>query len=160
MPVQDLLQSNKKGWWFGLAPATMEFWVLFPNERNQGKQENPVLKYRVPLRVPMHAPSRAPFHLPVRLSHNIPFPRVWTDSSTTASARCIAQQISSTLPLPPREELCNKQQHPGGKFHACAARLTVKRAAVAGMFFTFKTDIPTPTSPLFTDASSCVDSAT
>jgi hypothetical protein len=36
------------GWWLGLAPATMEFWVRFPNERNQGKQAHPVLKYRVP----------------------------------------------------------------------------------------------------------------
>jgi hypothetical protein len=32
----------------GLAPATLEFWVRFPNERNQGKQAHPVLKYRVP----------------------------------------------------------------------------------------------------------------
>jgi hypothetical protein len=32
----------------GLAPATLEFWVQFPNERNQGKQAHPVLKYRVP----------------------------------------------------------------------------------------------------------------
>jgi hypothetical protein len=36
------------GWWLGLAPATLEFWVRFPNERNQGKQAHPVLKYRVP----------------------------------------------------------------------------------------------------------------
>ena len=35
-------------WWLGLAPATLGFWVRFPNERNQGKQANPVLKYRVP----------------------------------------------------------------------------------------------------------------
>jgi hypothetical protein len=35
-------------WWFGLASATLEFWVRFPNERNQGKQEHPALKYRVP----------------------------------------------------------------------------------------------------------------
>ena len=35
-------------WWFRLAPATLEFWVRFPNERNQGKQAHPVLKYRVP----------------------------------------------------------------------------------------------------------------
>jgi len=35
-------------WWSGLAPATLEFWVRFPNERNQGKQAHPVLKYRVP----------------------------------------------------------------------------------------------------------------
>jgi hypothetical protein len=32
----------------GLAPATQEFGVRFPNERNQGKQAHPVLKYRVP----------------------------------------------------------------------------------------------------------------
>jgi hypothetical protein len=25
-------------WWLGLAPATLEFWVRFPNERNQRKQ--------------------------------------------------------------------------------------------------------------------------
>ena len=35
-------------WWLSLAPATLEFWVRFPNERNQGKQAHPVLKYRVP----------------------------------------------------------------------------------------------------------------
>ena len=35
-------------WWLGLAPVTLEFWVRFPNERNQGKQAHPVLKYRVP----------------------------------------------------------------------------------------------------------------
>jgi hypothetical protein len=34
--------------WMGLAPATLELWVRFPNERNQGKQAHPVLKYRVP----------------------------------------------------------------------------------------------------------------
>ena len=32
----------------GSAPATLEFWVRFPNERNQGKQAHPVFKYRVP----------------------------------------------------------------------------------------------------------------
>jgi hypothetical protein len=31
-----------------LQHATLEFWVRFPNERNQGKQAHPVLKYRVP----------------------------------------------------------------------------------------------------------------
>jgi hypothetical protein len=47
-------------WWFGLAPATtLEFWVRFRNERNQGKQTHSVLKY-------------------------------------------------STIPLPPREQLCNR----------------------------------------------------
>ncbi len=30
------------------APATLEFWVRFPNERNQGKQAHPVIKYLVP----------------------------------------------------------------------------------------------------------------
>jgi hypothetical protein len=30
------------------ATVTLEFWVRFPNERNQGKQAHPVLKYRVP----------------------------------------------------------------------------------------------------------------
>jgi hypothetical protein len=25
------------GWWFGLAPVILEFWVQFPNERSQGK---------------------------------------------------------------------------------------------------------------------------
>ena len=37
-------------WWLGLAPATLEFWVRFQNERNQGKQSHPVLRYRVPHR--------------------------------------------------------------------------------------------------------------
>jgi hypothetical protein len=35
-------------WWLDLAPATLEFWFRFPNERNQGKQAHPGLKYRVP----------------------------------------------------------------------------------------------------------------
>ncbi len=26
-------------WWLGLAPPALEFWVRFPNERNQGKQD-------------------------------------------------------------------------------------------------------------------------
>ena len=44
--------GSPMGWWFGLAPATLEFWVRFPTERNQGKQAHPVLKCRVLLRVP------------------------------------------------------------------------------------------------------------
>ena len=40
--------AELSAWWLGLAPATLEFWVRFPNERNQGKQTHPVLKYRVP----------------------------------------------------------------------------------------------------------------
>ena len=31
-----------------LGPATLEFWDRFQNERNQGKQAHPVLKYLVP----------------------------------------------------------------------------------------------------------------
>jgi hypothetical protein len=30
------------------APATLEFWVRFPNEKNKGKQAHPVLKCLVP----------------------------------------------------------------------------------------------------------------
>jgi len=45
------------GWWFGLAPATLEFWVLFPHERNQGKQAHLVLKYRVRSKCPLLSPS-------------------------------------------------------------------------------------------------------
>ena len=34
---------------FSAAPIpVLEFWVQFPNERNQGKQAHPVLKYLVP----------------------------------------------------------------------------------------------------------------
>jgi hypothetical protein len=40
--------ASPSGLVVGLAPATLEFWVRFPNERNQGKQAHPVLKYRVP----------------------------------------------------------------------------------------------------------------
>jgi hypothetical protein len=35
-------------WLFGLAPATLEFRVQFPNERNQGKLAHPELKYQAP----------------------------------------------------------------------------------------------------------------
>ena len=41
----------------GLAPATLEFWVRFPNEKTQGKQAHSVLKYQVSLRV--LAPTRS-----------------------------------------------------------------------------------------------------
>ena len=47
-------------WWLGLAPATLEFWVRFPNERNQGKQAHPVLKYRVPHGSQKRRPARLP----------------------------------------------------------------------------------------------------
>ena len=39
----------------GLAPTTLEFGVRFPNERNQGKQAHPVLKYLVPHRSHAHS---------------------------------------------------------------------------------------------------------
>ena len=48
-PVDDTVTAHPKtqvtshkAWWLGLAPATLEFWVRFPNERNQGKQAHPV----------------------------------------------------------------------------------------------------------------------
>jgi hypothetical protein len=43
--LRNILSKDPKG----LAPATLEFWVRFPNERNrsQGKQAHPVLKYLV-----------------------------------------------------------------------------------------------------------------
>ena len=42
----DQIPYRPGGW--VLHQATLEFWVRFPNERNQGKQAHPVLKYRVP----------------------------------------------------------------------------------------------------------------
>jgi hypothetical protein len=45
------------GWWFGFAPATLELWDRFPNERNQENKAHPVSKYRVPTRVSPHANS-------------------------------------------------------------------------------------------------------
>ena len=47
-------------WWLGLSLATLEFWVRFPNERNQGKQSHPVLKYWVPHGSHLHGLSRQP----------------------------------------------------------------------------------------------------
>jgi hypothetical protein len=70
-------------WWLGLAPATLEFWVRFPNERNQGKQAHPVLKYRVPSPHGSHHPHR---------------PRLVVSHST-------CPPLSSS---PPREQLCNR----------------------------------------------------
>ncbi len=51
--------------WLGLAPATLEFWVRFPNERNQGKQAHPVLKYRDPhgSHQPLSPPRPPPSHI-------------------------------------------------------------------------------------------------
>ena len=54
------------GWWLALAPATLEFWVIrFPNERNQGKQEHPALKYRVP-----HGSQRTAFVIDTAVINN------------------------------------------------------------------------------------------
>jgi hypothetical protein len=39
-------------WWLGLAPATLEFWVRFPNERNQEKTGAPCVKVQGSSRVP------------------------------------------------------------------------------------------------------------
>ncbi len=82
--------GSQSAWWLGLAPATLEFWVLFPgtrylilevpglpatlefwvrfpNERNQGKQAHPVLKYPVPhgsqARPPPSPPRPPPSHM-------------------------------------------------------------------------------------------------
>jgi hypothetical protein len=45
------------GWLLGLGPATLEFWVRFPNVRNQGKQA-PYVKVPGSSRVPSpHANS-------------------------------------------------------------------------------------------------------
>jgi hypothetical protein len=46
--LNNIPNTYPSAWWLDLAPATLEFWVRFPNERNQGKQAHPVLKYRVP----------------------------------------------------------------------------------------------------------------
>jgi len=47
-PLHHCFLTTPMGCRLGLAPAILEFWVRFPNERNQGKQAHPVLKYRVP----------------------------------------------------------------------------------------------------------------
>ena len=78
--------TSPMGWWFGLAPATLEFWVRLQNERNQGKQAHPVLKYRVP--------------------HG---------SHTSLGSSYLIAHVPSTVILPPRAQLCirycsNKQQ--------------------------------------------------
>ena len=73
-------------WWLGLAPVTLEFRVRFPNERNQGKQALPVLKYRVP-----HGSQG----VMGRLIH-----------TGLGSSSLIAHVLHS--PPPPREQLCNR----------------------------------------------------
>jgi hypothetical protein len=42
MVVKKTKKISEDERWLGLAPATLEFWVRFPNERNQGKQAHPV----------------------------------------------------------------------------------------------------------------------
>jgi hypothetical protein len=73
-------------WWLDLAPVTLEFWVRFPNERNQGKQAHPVLKYRVP-----HGSQC----VMSRLIH-----------TGLGSSSLIVHVLHS--PPPPREQFCNR----------------------------------------------------
>jgi hypothetical protein len=68
-------------WWLGLAPATLEFWVRFPNERNQGKQAHPVLKYRVP-----HGS-----HIIARLLSAAAKSLAWTFTATTRARAQLTQ---------------------------------------------------------------------
>jgi hypothetical protein len=101
------------GWWLGLAPATLEFWVRFPNERNQGKQAHPVLKYRVP-----HGSQPRPGWAPDPLMVGIRSPDGLVVGSCTShpgvlgsipkreepgktGAPCIKVQGSSRVPAPP-----------------------------------------------------------
>ena len=71
------------GWWLGLAPATLEFWVRFPNERNQGKQGAPCVKVpgssRVPEQTSMHRDERKRAARP-------PPPGGWPAGSTSPSS--------------------------------------------------------------------------
>jgi len=52
LPRTKHSQSHKdplSAWWLPVGlDQSLEFWVRFPNERNQGKQAHPVLKYQVP----------------------------------------------------------------------------------------------------------------
>jgi hypothetical protein len=122
------------GWWLGLAPATLEFWVRFPNERNQGKQAHPVLKYRVPhgsqprpgwapdpLMVGIRSPDGLVVGLaPATLEFWVRFPNERNQGkqahpvlkyrvphgSHLGSSYLIAHVLHS--PPPPRAQLCNR----------------------------------------------------
>ena len=87
---------------FVIGPAvinthTLEFWVRFPNERNQGKQAHPVLKYRVP-----HGSQQ----------RNQP-------SHSTVLARpvclfvCVSASFPCARPLLPSSELKRRPSSPG-----------------------------------------------
>ena len=91
-------------WWLGLAPATLEFWVRFPNERNQGKQAHPVLKYRVPHGSQVH--------------------------TGLGSSSLVALMMSSTLLPPPREQLCNRSC--SNKTHTQSKKKTPNRILESG----------------------------
>ena len=102
-----------------LAPATLEFWVRFPNERNQGKQAHPVFKYRVPhgslfsdgscpalggLQIPLCLGSDPPMGWWLGL-HQPPW-SVGFDSQTRGTREngappCVKVPGSSRVPLPP-----------------------------------------------------------
>jgi hypothetical protein len=76
------------GWWLGLAPATLEFWVRLKYRVPHGSQVGLAAAKAAALRInlnvqgcsivaaPMHAPSRTSLLLPLLLSHNLPLPRV------------------------------------------------------------------------------------
>ena len=121
-------------WWLGLAPATLEFWVRFPNERNQGKQAHPVLKYRVPQGSqprpgwapdPLMVGIRSPIGLVVGSCTRHPgvlgsIPKREEPGKT--GAPCVKLPVSSRVPRlvvshstcpplsssTPREQLCNR----------------------------------------------------
>jgi hypothetical protein len=114
------------GWWLGLAPATLEFWVQFPNERNQGKQAHPVLKYRVP-----HGSQPRPGWAPDPLMVGIRSPDGLVVGSCTShpgvlgsipkreepgktGAPCIKVQGSSRVPGFSRMSRRRRQVRPGG----------------------------------------------
>ena len=130
-------------WWLGLAPATLEFWVRFPNEKNQGKQAHPVLKYRVPHEPrPVWVGSRSPdgwdhyrpggwILQPATLGFWVRFPNERNQGKQAhpvikylvphgshtglGSSSLIAHVLHS--PLPPREQLCNRSC--SNKTHIC-----------------------------------------
>jgi hypothetical protein len=84
------------GWWLGLAPATLEFWVRFPNERNQGKQAHPVLKYRVP-----HGSQPRPGWAPDPLMVGIRSPDGLVVGSCTSHPGVLGFDSQTREPAPP-----------------------------------------------------------
>jgi hypothetical protein len=95
-------------WWLGLAPATLEFWVRFPNERNQGKQgathTHPVLKYWVP-----HGSQPRPEWAPDPLMVGIRSPDGLVVGSCTSHPGVLGS-------IPKREEPGKTGRHPVLKY--------------------------------------------